>query len=620
MLVCALLVPAAGMAQQWLKLTSPHFELYTTAGDKDGRAALLRFEQVRAFFLSIGQTTAAGDRVRLIGFDSRKEFQPYRYGENIVSFSFSEGGRDYIALERLDENTYPSAVFHYMQILIRHSGQELPLWLRRGVADVYSTLKPVAGKIQVGALMEGYRQTLENNHMLDLATFTSVDYDSPEYTDKNKSRVFYAQCWALAHMLLLSDQYGPKYGQFVRSISTGMSPADAFQNVYGKPLARVQSELNGYLRGEWFKVVYFDTKLIKEIEPPQVQPATPVETGLVLVSLHREPEKRQAMLEKLAAAHPASWEVAEAIGYAAWRKNDQDEARRRFADAARLGSTNARMYYDYSGLLRQAGRGSADRTEQLAALLEKAVALQPEFPQARYALGIHYYNARDYEEAVEHLAKAGTVERRDAPQYFRLLADSYYRTGQNDKALEAAESARQYARSPEEAEEVGELIAYLSGSPPAREAMLSEAEERQEEDREDVDPASEPQAPLRSTANASSRPAERPRLSRRPSDTPMEDAGYSESPAGPQTESVSGTLLVLDCLGEPGAKLTIMTGRQQLPLLIADPTAVSITGVPGGKFDFVCGPQKPFSVSVEYEPIENEELGTLGNVRAIDFR
>ena len=44
-----LLSPMAPAAEQWTKLTSSHFELYTTAGERKGREALLYFEQVRDF-------------------------------------------------------------------------------------------------------------------------------------------------------------------------------------------------------------------------------------------------------------------------------------------------------------------------------------------------------------------------------------------------------------------------------------------------------------------------------------------------------------------------------------------------------------------------------------------
>ena len=49
-LATVLLPHSAPAAEQWLKLQSSHFELYTTAGEKKGREAVLYFEQVRDFF------------------------------------------------------------------------------------------------------------------------------------------------------------------------------------------------------------------------------------------------------------------------------------------------------------------------------------------------------------------------------------------------------------------------------------------------------------------------------------------------------------------------------------------------------------------------------------------
>jgi hypothetical protein len=49
-LASVLTASVATAAEQWLKLTSSHFELYTTAGEKKGREAILYFEQVRDFF------------------------------------------------------------------------------------------------------------------------------------------------------------------------------------------------------------------------------------------------------------------------------------------------------------------------------------------------------------------------------------------------------------------------------------------------------------------------------------------------------------------------------------------------------------------------------------------
>ena len=50
-LVAALLLPATVAGKSpWLRLRSAHFELYTDAGEKGGRDALVRLERIRRVF------------------------------------------------------------------------------------------------------------------------------------------------------------------------------------------------------------------------------------------------------------------------------------------------------------------------------------------------------------------------------------------------------------------------------------------------------------------------------------------------------------------------------------------------------------------------------------------
>jgi tetratricopeptide (TPR) repeat protein len=614
-LALLMLVPAAGNAQKWLKLTSPHFELYTTAGERDGKAALLRFEQVRDFFIKVGMPEPKlTQKVQIVGFDSTKEFEPYRPTENAFAYYQPGFNRDYIVMQNLGADTFPVAVHEYVHLLVRHSGLEVPVWLNEGLAEFYSTLKPWAGKVQVGELIQGHGYTLSRTKFLDLETLTTVDRNSPHYNEKSRTQIFYAQSWALVHMLQLSDFYRPKHGEFFRAITSGTRPAEAFQSIYGKSMEQVLKELNGYLRGDWFKVAYFDTKLERAIENPDIQPADPVQVGLTLANLLNRPDKQDAvgeMLGKLAADHPDNSDVAEAQGYHAWRtKGSYDAAKPFFEKAVKSGSGNARLHYDYAMMLRSSGADG-----EIQPLLERAVALQPEFPDAHFALAHVHYSAGEYAKVVAQLARMGTVDREDALNVFHLLADAYYRLGERDEAKKAAARAKQYADTPERLAQIEEFIEYLSGDGmPGHTELVQLSGEEYAEYREAGRSTEDP--PRREGAA----PGDRPRLTRRLSDTPMESEGYSETPRFARMETIAGTLLVLDCLGEPGARLTVMAGRQMVPLLIADPTAVAITGVPGDTFDFVCGPQKPVSVSVEYEATENEELGTLGIVRAIQFR
>src|SRR5579884_3211061 len=66
-------------AEHWIRLTTPHFEMYTTNGERQAAAALRQFEQVRYFFMQSSPSKSAPDgTVRIIAFRSEKEYKPYR--------------------------------------------------------------------------------------------------------------------------------------------------------------------------------------------------------------------------------------------------------------------------------------------------------------------------------------------------------------------------------------------------------------------------------------------------------------------------------------------------------------------------------------------------------------
>ena len=74
-LASAVVTPAA---TEWVRISTPDFEMYTTAGEKRGREAILYFEQVKGFFGTVSKMKADSDfPVRIIAFKSEKQFQPY---------------------------------------------------------------------------------------------------------------------------------------------------------------------------------------------------------------------------------------------------------------------------------------------------------------------------------------------------------------------------------------------------------------------------------------------------------------------------------------------------------------------------------------------------------------
>src|ERR1700677_2111789 len=87
MLGPALIPGLLGAPEQRIKLETPHFELYTTAGEKKGREAILYFEQVRSFFVEASQSKRApGFPVRIVSCRWENQYKPYRMNEGAVAY------------------------------------------------------------------------------------------------------------------------------------------------------------------------------------------------------------------------------------------------------------------------------------------------------------------------------------------------------------------------------------------------------------------------------------------------------------------------------------------------------------------------------------------------------
>jgi thioredoxin-related protein len=88
---------------------------------------------------------------------------------------------------------------------------------------------------------------------------------------------------------------------------------------------------------------------------------------------------------------------------------------------------------------------------------------------------------------------------------------------------------------------------------------------------------------------------------------------------GPPTTRIEGTPQRFDCLGR-SARLLILSGGKSLAFAIVDPDVVAIKGNNSSRIEFSCGQQKRIPLALEYEPIENKSLGTIGNIRSIQFQ
>ncbi len=583
------LFPAIASAEPaWLKATSANFEVYTTAGEKTARAAVLYFEQVNGFFQKAVRTArSAKGRVRIVVFETEAEYRPYRLSETSPAYSGGDAERDEIVLGSFSAEDYPVAIHEYVHVLLKPV-KNVPLWLNEGMAELYSSLRPEGRQVLVGTLLPGRVRALQSSGWMDLETLCAVGLGSPYYTaDHTRQEIFYAESWALTHMLALSDRYRPKFPEFLQLTTNGAQPAEAFRKAFGKEMGDVLADLRQYIRGDRFTGLLFDAALAASAEDPEIRPVTALESGLVLASLlvdiHKTEEARQAY-RRLAQENPASPEVPEAQGYLARQTGQLDEALTRFARAAELGSRNARMFYDSSGLLGDAG---AVRSKRIT-LLRTALALDPGFEDARYHLGLLLLAEGEYDNALAQFSGVGNRPPEESFEFFRALAYAAYRTGEDEKAHAAVRRAAEAARDPAQKASVAELAAAigesLGGQPQA--------------------PGPPPSVPG---------PASEPTLDVISSATP-------ETIQQPLPSSVEGTLDRIECL-EHATRLHVTVEGRAMRFLTDRRQPVEIRGRKGRPFALVCGPMKTRPVVVvEYEPEVNAKLGTAGVVRAIELK
>ncbi len=372
-------------AASWTYVTSPHFELFTTAGDRVGRDAILHFEQVRAFFLQASPLTRPGAApIRIVLFSSAAEYRPYRATDRGIAYYAPSRRCRYIALENFSAETYAVATHEFTHLMIDSQGWTLPAWLGEGWADVYSTLKSTGpGTVMIGDLIGGRVQTLRTSRWIPLAALTAAGRDSALYSGP-RAPMFYAESWALVHMLYLSPDYGSGFGPFVMALASGRSVGSALWSAYRRPLGQVEADLHRYLDRNQLYGLTFHVTLQGDSIAIQSRPASILDADLTLAGLlgavHR-PATARSVYAWLLERYPSSPRAEEGLAYFLWDQGDESGARRAFRRALRKGTRDPQTCYDFATLALQAGdTGEAERA------LNRALAVNPAFTPARVRL------------------------------------------------------------------------------------------------------------------------------------------------------------------------------------------------------------------------------------------
>ena len=455
-IVFAVAVPAIA-ADQWVRVTTPEFELFTSTGEKKGKEAIRHFEQVREFFLKASPVRGPADfPVRIVEFGSDELYQPFRPGTGTAAYFFPAPGRDYIVLGPEASGNYPVAIHEYMHLIIRHSGLQIPVWLNEGWADVYSTLRPMGKETAVGDLLDDRMKILARDKWLDFNDLTSTTRQSANYHEASRVGIFYAESWALTHMLYLSPDYKDNFGKFVMALHRGSNSAEACRIAFNRTSEQVFKDLQAYFDRKKIYGRVFEAGMDNHEAEPAVSTVTGFDSRLMLADLMfalHKPEAKEAYA-RLEMEQPDRPDLARAMGNVALATQDRETARRYFEKAFDEGDADPEMCLQLALL-----EGFAkQRPEKIIPILERALKSKPDYTEAQIRLGLAMVDAHDFAGAISRLLAIPNVTPEQAPAVFCGLGYAYIQTGDTAAALQNAEKCRKWAKADPDVNRADQLL------------------------------------------------------------------------------------------------------------------------------------------------------------------
>jgi tetratricopeptide (TPR) repeat protein len=437
--------------RQWFETRTAHFNIYSCGMPQEVNKVAGQLEEFcEAYALLAGSQAVASPPIVVMAFsdhEAMKPFLPLYHGqpENLAGF-FQHGNDENLIVLSLPEagaaTMDMTVVFHeYTHLLFRGNDRLWPLWLKEGMAEVYSTFETTGYKALIAQPIDHHLQLLAHEPLMPLTELFAVGHNSPQYNERERQGIFYAESWLLTHFLMAGDNvnYRSHFRNFTPLLQEGQTPVQAFTNALQTTLPAVESELRRYLaRGQFAPIKFTFSENVAGDKTFVTRRLTPVENyfrlGDELFRIDRldDAERFFTDAQKLAPASPLP---CEGLGLLAVRREQTDEAVRELKECLQRGSSSFLAHYLYAwekfrlGADAQHGRGSLPTATaaEIHGELLKSIVLMPDFGPSHELFGIlEAAQGENLPLAVQHLQLAVQLEPGN-PYYLLALADAQCR-------------------------------------------------------------------------------------------------------------------------------------------------------------------------------------------------
>ena len=458
---------------KWVEVRTDHFVVISNAGPRQSQKVATHFEQIRELLARalpkrpqapptpLRVYAAADERTmkRLLpqAWEVKNQSRPAGV------FRKTPTGTDIAVRADLVGGDSFGIVYHeYFHFVANQTGLPLPTWLSEGLADYWGGGTRLTGKFaEVGRPIKYHLERLQASSLLPLDVLMTADRSSPHYRRRTKVGLFYAQSWALTHMILIGDATDELRQQllaYLPLVAQGVDSRSAATQAFGD-LSRLQSKLRAYVR----KLLFRYAKLPAPPKPPKerlrlrdlprAEAAALVARFLMAGNRTRDAGDLIALAVEGAPAAPLTQEAA---GLYHLRSGELEAAKRAFEQAVGHSDAGPITYYGLAILrFHEDWTAGGLQPESLVAIerrLREALALRQDFAPAFARLAEVYRRLdSDTDRALAAIRRALDIE----PDH------AVYRLKQAQTLLAAGdvETAARIARS-----EAEEAAATQSGS------------------------------------------------------------------------------------------------------------------------------------------------------------
>ncbi len=593
----SLAVPAAIHAEQrenWIEIKSPHYTIYSNAGEHDGRRVAVQFEEIRALFeqsfpklkVDFGKPSIV---YVLKDENSLKLLMP-AYGQNknamkIAGFYQLSNDKNF-AVVRADvtgtgTNPYHVMYHEWAHGLFRLNYRGLPLWLDEGLAEYWGGSDIDNKEGRVGMADAAQLRVLHQNAFLPISTLVSIDASSPLYNRQDHAGVFYAESWAIVHYFSLAPEVRDQHllDKYLAALQATDDPIEAANRSFGD-LKKLGAKLEAYTRQSSFlyqRVAVNSNISEKDFAARHLSPAE----GLLaqadyLLHTNHLPEAIE-LLHEAEKLDPKVPRLHDELGYYHFVKADYDNSLKEFDLATAEDPNDGTAYYYKASIPYRKSGYSRETIPQLIANLQKVISLQPNFAPAHAFLCIAYTQSADTKSKAFAEAKKAMELEPGNLAYFIDAGRALVATNDLANAKKVADSAQKLATWPRDRAMAANFQKTVAARMnPSADAPRSIAA---------ADPVTNGEGPT----------------------------------AGPAPSQKEGQITELICGHPPSVMFTLKAGDEQFLFHVKDIAKIRVLDATGNAGDAAsCGKWKDRKATVEFS--ETPDGAALGEVSSISFQ